>query len=290
MVLTIRDITKYYGNKLALDSFSIELTQGVYGLLGPNGAGKSTLMNIIATLLKPSKGMVFYNGEEIIKMNARYRDKLGYLPQNPGMYKNFSAKRFLLYISALKGLDKNDAGKKAEQLLEMVNLKSEGKRKIGEFSGGMRQRLGIAQALLNDPEILILDEPTAGLDPKERIRFRNIISEISRNRIVILSTHIVSDIEYIAKKVLLIKEGKLLKEELPGNLLKELEGKVWSKLISENDGSYAEKNNLISNITLQNDGTYIRIISPDKPGENAELQTPRFEDIYLYYFGEESEK
>lgn len=282
--LTIEKISKNYDDKFALKDFSTTLNPGVYGLLGPNGAGKTTLMRIVVDILKPSSGRVLLNGQDIKTMGNSYRDILGYLPQNLGVYKNFTAERFLMYIAALKGLDRKEAKEKVVEMLELVNLKDVNKKKLGGFSGGMKQRVGIAQALLNDPKILVLDEPTAGLDPKERIRFRNLISKISKDKIVILSTHIVSDIEYAAKEVMLIKEGKLILKDNPNNILKTLEKQVWSAKVDENELSILQQNYKVGNITRTMDSIEIRIVSDKKPLPNAKEEIPRFEDVYLYYF------
>jgi ABC-2 type transport system ATP-binding protein len=288
MKLKIDGISKQYLHKLALDNFSMELTEGVYGLLGPNGAGKTTLLRILADVLNPSEGKITVDGENKNIMNERYRELIGYLPQDCGYYKNFTAHRFLMYVSALKGLEKKAATVKVQSLLKLVNLEEESNNKIGNFSGGMRQRLGIAQALLNDPKLLILDEPTAGLDPKERIRFRNVISQISGDRIIILSTHIVSDIEYIAKEVILLKQGKLIKQGKPQEFLEALEGKVWSVTISEDYLTEFERDYKIGNVIRQGDGIEVRVISATKPLFNAVSQKARLEDMYLDYFDEES--
>lgn len=282
--LTIENISKNYDAKLALKGFSATLTPGVYGLLGPNGSGKTTLMRIVVDILPPSSGRVLLNGHDIKTMGNSYRDILGYLPQNLGVYKNFTAERFLMYIAALKGLDRKETPEKVVEMLELVNLKDVAKKKLGSFSGGMKQRVGIAQALLNDPKILVLDEPTAGLDPKERIRFRNLISKISKDKIVLLSTHIVSDIEYAAKEVMLIKKGRLILKDRPNNILKNLEKQVWSANVSENELLNLQQNYKVGNITRTMDGIEIRIVSDKKPLPNAKEEIPRFEDVYLYYF------
>lgn len=212
MILTIKQISKNFGDKIALHEIDLEFTAGVYGILGANGSGKTTLMRILASVMKPSTGNVLLDGQDVTMMDHQYRELIGYLPQHVGLYKNFSAEKFLKYIASLKGLSKMGTEEKVNEVLDLVGLFEHRKEKVGKFSGGMKRRVGIAQALLNDPKILIVDEPTAGLDPKERIRFRNLLSKISTNRIVLLSTHIVSDIEFIAKEVLILKEGRLIKK------------------------------------------------------------------------------
>ena len=287
MIVKIDNVSKQFRDVKAVCSFNAELTEGVYGLLGPNGSGKTTLLRIMADVLKPDEGGIFVDGRDKNILDEKYRELIGYLPQECGFYRNFTARRFLMYVSSLKGIEKNEALKKTDELLELVNLKEDAERKTGGFSRGMKQRLGIAQALLNDPRILILDEPTSGLDPKERIRFRNLISQISKDRIVILSTHIVTDIEYIAKDVLLIKKGKLIKNETPESLLKELDGKVFSAVVPSDMLDELQKNFHISNIIRRNNAVEIRMISDKKPLDNAQLEEARLEDVYLYYFDEE---
>lgn len=284
MNLILRNISKRYKNVWAVKNFNAEFANGIYGLLGPNGSGKTTLMKIIVDILKPTSGEVLADGENIHTMDERYRDILGYLPQQFGLYKNFTARMFLMYISALKGLDKKMSESKVDEELELVNLSKEGRKKIGTFSGGMKQRLGIAQTLLNDPEIIVLDEPTAGLDPNERVRFRNLLSRISEDRIIILSTHIVSDIEYIANSVLLLKKGELIKSGTPDNLLNEVSGKVWSAVVSSNAVDEIKSKKRIISLARKNDGVEVRIISDEKPLPDAKIESPRFEDVYLYNF------
>lgn len=287
MSLQINEVTKVYGKKKALEGFSCILSNGVYGLLGPNGAGKTTLINIIAGVLKPSSGEIFFNGENTNRMGTRFLDKIGYLPQHPRFYKNYRAYEFLEYMSALKGIPPKARKQRIEQVLEMVNLSDEKNKKIGSYSGGMRQRLGIAQAMLNNPDILILDEPTAGLDPKERIRFRNLISRLSDNRTVILATHIVPDVEYISEEVILLGAGIKIAQAPAANLMDAIAGKVWD-VVADTDKTvqrYMERYS-ISNVVRRDDGYHLRVVSDNQPADHAVSQTPSLEDIYLYYFGE----
>ncbi|MDU2197284.1 MAG: ABC transporter ATP-binding protein, partial [Peptostreptococcaceae bacterium] len=235
MEIIIKNIRKEFKDKLAVDNFNATLNSGIYGLLGTNGAGKTTLMRILADVSNPSSGDILVNGESKSKLGDKYRDLIGYVPQNIGFYKNFTAEKFLYYVAALKGIDKKIEKSKVDELLKFVNLEKDRKRKIGKFSGGMKQRLGIAQALLNDPKILILDEPTAGLDPNERIRFKNLISQLSKDKIVILSTHIVSDIEFIANEILVMKEGKLVEKSSLEDILDIVRGKVYTLSVNEGD-------------------------------------------------------
>ena len=284
MKLEIRNVSKQYSGTLALDGFSAELTRGLYGLLGPNGAGKTTLISIITTLLPPTAGTVLYNGRPA--GGRDYMKVIGYLPQDPRFYKSFTAEEFLRYMAAMKGIGKKDAAARTAELLEQVNLTAHRNKKIGAFSGGMRQRLGIAQAILNDPEILILDEPTAGLDPKERVRFRNIISRLSSDRIILVATHIVSDLEFAAKEVLLLKEGRLLKKAAPTDLQNSVAGKVWRVQAEEAELEQYMRRYVIANAAASGGQYTLRIVSDEKPQESAQPEQPRLEDVYLYYFGE----
>ncbi|MCT8138389.1 ABC transporter ATP-binding protein [Anaerobacillus sp. CMMVII] len=284
MKLVIENVSKKFKDKWAVQHFSAELSEGVYALLGPNGSGKTTLMRMLADILKPTSGRILLNGRDISFMGDDYRDVLGYLPQEFGLYKNFTAVRFLLYFACLKGLNKTDSIKKVAEVLELVNLKNDQKRKIGTFSGGMKRRLGIAQALLNDPKVLIVDEPTAGLDPQERVRFRNLISEIAGDRIVILSTHIVSDIEYIAKEILLMRQGELLKRSTAPALLEQVHGKVWKAKVTQEKLATIQREFKVGNIQRNETGIEIRIVHDLKPLENAEEVAPTLEDVYLYFF------
>ncbi|MBE6861148.1 MAG: ABC transporter ATP-binding protein [Ruminococcus sp.] len=286
MDLELKNITKKYSKKTALSDVSLNLKNGVYALLGPNGAGKTTLINIITGLLMPTSGTVLFNGTAIGKNMQEYISKIGYLPQYPQFYKNFRADEFLRYMAVMKGIEKKRIDSLVNELIEKVNLTNDSHRYIGQYSGGMRQRLGIAQALLNNPEILILDEPTAGLDPKERIRFRNLISQLSENRIVILATHIVSDVESIAKEVILLKNGEVLQIETPMNLISQMEGKVHLvQCIPEKLEEYMNSF-CISNASVCNDRYLLRIVSDNPPTVDAEITIPNLEDAYLYYFGE----
>ena len=286
--LVVEHLSKKFGDNTVLDDINIEFTEGVYGILGANGSGKSTLMRILVTVLKPTSGNVILDGENIKKLDEEYRNLIGYLPQEIALYKSFTAERFLMYIASLKGLNKNEAKSKVSELLELVGLTEYRKKKVGTFSGGMKQRVGIAQALLNDPKVLIVDEPTAGLDPKERIRFRNLLSAISSNRIVLLSTHIVSDIDFIAKEIVILKQGKLIKKDAPNNLLGQLNEKVWTVLISEGELQQYQNEFKVGNIIRRENGIELRIISDTKRIESAQATIPNLEDLYLYYFDKET--
>ena len=284
MQLTIEQVSKRYkGNHWGLREFSLNLNPGVLGLLGPNGAGKSTLMRILATVTKPTAGRVRWNDVDILRWPDEIRQVLGYLPQDFGIYPNLNAVEFLEYMAAVKGIDRSLAHRRIEELLHLVNLMEARRRSLGGFSGGMKQRLGIAQALLNDPQLLIVDEPTAGLDPEERVRFRNLLSELSGERIVILSTHIVSDVEATATHIALISHGQLLLQASPEKLLQAVEGKVWEWVIPSENLPAIKQQHLISGTLRRSDGLHLRLVAETSPAPSAEPISPTLEDAYLYF-------
>ncbi|WP_405155259.1 ABC transporter ATP-binding protein [Paenibacillus sp. FSL K6-0108] len=289
MILTMDNVSKKYRKKWAVQSLSLELTSGgVYGLLGPNGAGKTTLLRMLVDISKPTSGQILLDGQSIEQMGDRYRSILGYMPQRFGFYNRFTAYKFLMYMSSLKGLNVKQAAVRVEETLRMVGLEKQAEHKIRTFSGGMKQRLGIAQALLNDPHILILDEPTTGLDPKERIRFRNIIGELGRNRIVLLSTHIISDLEFSCKEMILMNEGQVLVRNTPTEIIKSLEGKVWKANLTELQLAELTSHFKVSGLSYQSNGIVARILSKEQPVPQAVPETPRLEDVYMHYFDEEA--
>jgi ABC-type multidrug transport system ATPase subunit len=279
-MLTLNNITKNYGKFTALQGIDLEFTNGVYALLAPNGAGKTTLIKMLTTLIFPTRGEILWNGDEIVQLDAAYRDIIGYLPQDFGYYKNHSPREFLMYMSALKCIDRATARRRTDELLEVVGLSDVREKKMKKFSGGMIQRVGIAQAMLNDPKILILDEPTAGLDPKERVRFRNLISSLSIDRIVILSTHIVSDIETIANRVIMFKDHRLLTNDTPAAICGSLEGKVY-----ETDNITAIPAPYLALTEHQNSGKRITRFAceADCRGIAASV-APTLEDVFLYVY------
>ncbi|MCI0330321.1 MAG: ABC transporter ATP-binding protein [candidate division Zixibacteria bacterium] len=284
MQLAIEQVSKRYkGNQWGLREFSLNLSSGILGLLGPNGAGKSTLMRILATVTKPTAGRVTWNEVDILRFPDEIRQVLGYLPQDFGVYPNLNSVEFLEYMAAVKGIDRSLARRRIEELLQLVNLREFRKRPLGGFSGGMKQRLGIAQALLNDPKLLIVDEPTAGLDPEERVRFRNLLSELSGERIVILSTHIVSDVEAAATHIALISHGKLLMHAAPEKLLQGVEGKVWEWVIPSENLPTVKQKHLISGTIRRSDGLHLRVVAEASPAPGAQPVSPTLEDAYLYF-------
>ena len=282
MKLTIDHVSKRYGaNTLALQDFSLELGSGILGLLGPNGAGKTTLMSILATITRPTSGAIHWNGIDLAADPNAIRSVLGYLPQDFGVYPNLNAVEFLEYLAAVKGLDAVAARKRIDELLNLVNLTDVRKRPLGGYSGGMRQRIGIAQALLNDPKLLIVDEPTAGLDPEERVRFRNLLSDLSGDRIVILSTHIVSDVEATATDIALISQGRLVAHAAPEDLLRAVEGKVWEWVVPSSELNAARRQYLISNTARRSDGVHVRLLASQPPPGTSPV-APTLEDAYLF--------
>jgi ABC-type multidrug transport system ATPase subunit len=291
MKLSLEGVSKLYSGKVwGLKDFSLEVEPGILGLLGPNGAGKSTLMRILATITKPTSGKVTWNGADLVRSPNSVRAVLGYLPQDFGVYPNLNAVEFLEYLAAAKGLDRKTARQRIQELLAVVNLIDARKRPLGGFSGGMRQRVGIAQALLNDPELLIVDEPTAGLDPEERVRFRNLLSELSGARIVILSTHIVSDVEACATKIALIARGQLVTCAAPEELLRSVEGKVWERIIPSAELPALRQQYLTSSTMHRSDGVHLRIVSEAAPGPGALPQPATLEDAYLYWISRQKEQ
>lgn len=287
MEFLINDITKRYGSKIAVNNFSTKMSEGVYALLGPNGAGKTTLMRIICDILRPSQGEILLDGVNISSLGADYREQLGYLPQNFGYYPNFTGWDFMMYFAALKGLPQFTAQERCRNLLELTGLYSVRRKKLKTYSGGMRQRIGIAQALINDPKILILDEPTAGLDPKERAKFRNIISDLSSDRLVLLSTHIVSDVEYIANEILIMKDGALALQGDRDDICSSIKNMVWTCEVHPSEVEQISEKCVVSSLRHISDSIVeMRIISQYKPLAHAVPVPPNLEDLYLYYFRE----
>ena len=286
MDLRISNLTKDFDGFKAVNNFSYSLDCGVYGLLGVNGAGKTTLMRMLTTLMHPTSGQITWDGEDVFAMDGKYRMLLGYLPQDFGYYPDFSVYDYLMYIAALKGIRPTIAKQRVKELLKQVGLVKARNKKMKTLSGGMKRRAGIAQAMLNDPKILILDEPTAGLDPSERIRFRNLISELSEDRIVLLSTHIVSDIEYIANDILLMKDGQLVISGTSEEIIDSMPESVWIAHVSKSSIDACLKRFKVSNVKNIPGGAELRIISRKQPTENAVQVDATLEDVFLYYFGE----
>ena len=288
MLLRIEGVSKQYRRELwGLRSFTLDLRQGVLGLLGPNGAGKSTLMRILATVTQATEGKVSWNGNghavDIAKHPDELRQVLGYLPQDFGIYPHLNAIEFLEYLAAIKGLDGRTARRRIDELLQVVNLVDAAKRPLGGLSGGMKQRVGIAQALLNDPQLLIVDEPTAGLDPEERVRFRGLIAELAGERIVILSTHIVSDVEATATSIAIMNQGHLITHDLPERLMQAVEGKVWMWMTSSQELTALKQQFLISSTARRSDGVHVRVVAEQKPHGDAQPVPATLEDAYLYH-------
>jgi ABC-type multidrug transport system ATPase subunit len=288
MELTINHLSKSFGHNRAVDDVSVTLTPGVWGLLGANGAGKTTLMRMIADIMTPTEGNIYYDGEDIHKLGEAYRNIFGLLTQEFGYPKGFTVIDYLEYMSVLKGIPRNQAKNKLENLLHVLNLSEVRKRKIAKLSGGMRRRVGIAQAMLNDPEVLILDEPTAGLDPGERIKFRNYISEFAQNRIVLISTHIVSDVEYIATQTAIMKEGRIVDVGTTDKLIKNVQGKVWTATVSKESIPEIERRTRIINQRGEANGKIsIRYLSDEAWIEGSSMGIPGLEDLYMWLFPDE---
>ena len=285
MDVILKNVTKKFGAKTAVNHLNVSFSPGVYGLLGANGAGKTTLMRMICDVLTPTSGEIYVDSKKASAMGENYRRLLGYLPQNFGSYPDYTAEEFMYYIAALKGVPKNQAKKQTKQILELVSLSDVARKKIKTFSGGMKQRLGIAQAVLGNPRILILDEPTAGLDPKERVRFRNLIADFAKNKIVILSTHIVSDVEYVADHILLMKDGELIISRPAQDIAHEMDGKVWQCCVPEENAEELSYGFCVVNLHHSENGDVIlRIVSDEKPLDCAASAEPSLEDLYLYHF------
>lgn len=288
MELKLTELTKTFGSVNAVDHVSYTLGRGVYGLLGVNGAGKTTLMRMLTTLVKPTSGAITLDGKDIFELDRSYRNLLGYLPQEFGVYPEFTVQDYLLYIASIKGLRPGAAKERVKALLQQVGLTKARNKKMKALSGGMKRRAGIAQAMLNDPKILILDEPTAGLDPNERIRFRNLISELASDRIVLLSTHIVSDIESIADEILLMKDGTITTSGTAEDLLAAMPEDVWSITVPREAAGNYLKSFKVSNVRSVPGGTQLRVLSALQPSPEAVLEDATLEDLFLSYFGEKA--
>ncbi|HEX6777638.1 MAG TPA: ABC transporter ATP-binding protein [Ktedonobacterales bacterium] len=285
MELSIENLGKRYGQHWALRQLSLRCGPGMLGLVGPNGAGKTTLMRMIATLLDPTEGTVSWNGEDIRAHGEALRQVLGYLPQEFGIYREFTGRQFLRYLAAMKGLPKPIANKRVDEVIEVVNLEAMADRKLTAYSGGMKQRVGIAQALLNDPELLIVDEPTAGLDPAERVRFRTLLASLTSDRVIILSTHIISDVEAVASRLVILQEGRVLADTSPEALLASAAGKVWGVTTDQATALHLQATYQVSTMVNQLNGVALRLISATRPHEDAVVIDPSLEDAYLLATG-----
>lgn len=283
MELEIKNLTKVYGKKISLNNISLRIRNGITGVLAPNGSGKTTLLRILSTVSTPSSGNVYLDGKDIFKIGKDYRDIIGYLPQNFGVYPNQTAEKFLKYFAVLKGIEEEKVDYKIDELLELVSLKHVKKKKLKTFSEGMKQRIGIAQALLNDPKILILDEPTVSLDPDERIKFRDFLIQISESRIVILSTHIVSDLEAAATDIVFMKDGGLLSFITPEEALTEVEGKVYEFITDLKGVANLKEKYVVSHSMNKKQGIAVRVISEEAESGTV-LVEPNLEDVYVYYY------
>lgn len=282
--LRVENLSKRYGDTWALDSVNLTFETGIVGLLGPNGAGKSTFMRLITAVLEPTEGSVYWNGTDTSENPRAIRRSVGYLPQSFGVYPNLTAKEFLSYLASIRGV--SDAGDRIDDLLDLVNLSADADRRLGGFSGGMRQRVGIAQALLADPDLLVVDEPTVGLDPEERVRFRNVLTDLADDRIVVLSTHIVSDVEATASDIALLNDGEILAHERPATFLEEATGAVWEWTVSESSLAAIKAEHTVSSTSRGVDGLRVRVVSKTAPAPAAEQVEPTLEDAYLHAIGE----
>ncbi|MCM1499016.1 MAG: ABC transporter ATP-binding protein [Clostridium sp.] len=288
MELRFEDVSKKYGEVFAVDNVSYSMETGVYGLLGVNGAGKTTLMTMLCTVTRPTAGKITWNGNDIFSMGEQYRDLLGYLPQDFGFYPDLSVSDYMMYIASIKGIRSVVAKKRIKELLEMVGLSKYRERRMKALSGGMARRVGIAQAMLNDPKILVLDEPTAGLDPNERIRFRNLISGLAKDRLVLLSTHIVSDVEFIAEQIILMKDGKFFFTGTSEELIAGMEEGVWRCTVPSDKVNQYMQRYPVGNVKHVSGGVELRILSKTPPSESAVQEEPTLEDAFLLYFGEKA--
>ena len=288
MEFRFENVSKIFGEVHAVDHVTYTMGKGVYGLLGLNGAGKTTLMRMLCTVMSPTEGIITWKGNDIFKMGEKYRGKLGYLPQDFGYYPDLTVYDYLMYIASIKGLRPIAAKSRGSELLEQVGLKKYKKRKMKTLSGGMLRRVGIAQAMLNDPQILVLDEPTAGLDPNERIRFRNLISELSEERLVLLSTHIVSDIEFIANEIIMMKDGRFFYTGTSEQLISSMDLRVWNCAVPKKEVNHYLEKYKVGNIKTTSDGAELRILSKVPPTENAVREESTLEDAFLLYFGEKA--
>jgi ABC-2 type transport system ATP-binding protein len=287
MELTIERLSKCYGRDFALRELSLRGAPGMLGLVGPNGAGKTTLMRMIATLLEPTAGSIRWNGQDIRTHGQALRQVLGYLPQDFGVYPEFTGRQFLRYLAAMKGLPSSLIHRRVDEVIEIANLEQEADRKLPTYSGGMKQRIGIAQALLNDPELLIVDEPTAGLDPAERVRFRTLLASLTRNRIVLLSTHIISDVEAVASRLVILQEGHVLADTTPEALLARTAGSVWSVTVDQATAMQLQASSQVSTMVNQMHGVTLHIVSPTRPHEAAIVVDPSLEEAYLRAVGKQ---
>ena len=288
MELRFEHITKHYGAYTALQDINLSLTEGIYGILGPNGAGKSTLMNILTGNMKPSQGHVTLDGEDVAKLGERFRRRVGYCPQQQTLYPSFTPWQFLAYLAALHGLEKQTAARRAEELLCVLSLADVKDQPTRTLSGGMKQRLMLAQALLHEPDILVLDEPTAGLDPRQRIAVRNLIGEVALRKIVLLSTHVVQDVEFIAQELLLLNHGVAVRQGTPAALTGELEGRVWETEVPPNRLGDLEAHYTICGVSREGANLRVRLLSAETPPGNAAIVRPGLEDVYLYFFKEDA--